>query len=260
MDNIIFNSENKVTLIDTAGGDKSHCLSAWCSTFEDLGLTLPDKVENRIDYMFSEIVKTKKKTPQELLNMLFDNVHGTPFEKSYIHYQIETDISSHIHLLKHRVAVSVNSASARYKRFKNYKVHLPDDWPDEEKEKHQQFFVTCVENYERSFKSLLKHYEESGMVRSDAIKRAKETARYYLPYSNKIVCDVSFNWRSFYHFLGLRYSVHSQKEIRDIAEKCLREIVDLRFDDFKYTLRAYRLLDENNEIVKPFKKHFVVVE
>lgn len=259
MDNIIFDNENKVTLLETAGGDKAHCLSAWCSTFEDLGLQLPECLDNRIDYMFSEIVKTKKKTPQELLDMLFEHVHGTPFEKSYLHFQIETDIASHIHLLKHRIGVSVNSESGRYKRFKNYKVHIPEDWPEQEKKRHQKFFIQCVENYERSFKELLKHYESIGLSRSDAVKRAKETARYYLPYSNKIVCDVSFNWRSFYHFLGLRYSVHSQKEIMNIARDCLTEVVKHKYEDFKFTLMSYKLID-GDKIRKPFEKNYMVLE
>ncbi|NBX97570.1 hypothetical protein EBQ81_01735 [bacterium] len=35
-------------------------------------------------------------------------------------------------------------------------------------------------------------------------KRAKESARFFRGYNTQITADVSFNWRSFYHFQSLR--------------------------------------------------------
>ena len=52
-------------------------------------------------------------------------------------------------------------------------------------------------------------------------KRAKESARYYLPYATQITADIAFNWRSFMHFQGLRNDEHAQDEIHEIAQTML---------------------------------------
>src|SRR6185369_7313657 len=52
-------------------------------------------------------------------------------------------------------------------------------------------------------------------------KRAKESARFYLPYANQLACDVMFNFRSFMHFQGLRNSNHAQLEIANLAKEML---------------------------------------
>jgi thymidylate synthase ThyX len=50
---------------------------------------------------------------------------------------------------------------------------------------------------------------------------------------------VMFNFRSFYHFLHLRYSTHAQVEIRDLAGEMLRQVADLGV--FSATLEAFGL-------------------
>ncbi len=79
--------DNKVQLIGFYGDDKVHACSAWTSTSRDLN---EDKI-NRIP---------------KLLKMLADAGHHTPFEKSSLHFLVDTDIASHIHLIKHRSGVS----------------------------------------------------------------------------------------------------------------------------------------------------------
>ena len=63
-----------------------------------------------------------------LLNMLASEGHHTPFEKSQLHFLVTVDQATHIHLLKHRIAVSINGESARYKELKEDKTYLPEDW------------------------------------------------------------------------------------------------------------------------------------
>ena len=101
---------NEVELIGYYGGDKSHALSAWTSTSRELN-------------------EDKEKRIGRLLTMLAEAGHHTPFEKSSIHFLVTTDIASHIQILKHRVGVSVNAESARYKELKEDKYYLPEDWP-----------------------------------------------------------------------------------------------------------------------------------
>ena len=105
---------NDVKLLGVYGDDTIHACSAWTSTSREL---TPEKLA-RVD---------------KLLAMLAREGHMTPFEKSSLHFLCSTEIASHIHLLKHRVGVSINAESARYKEFKVDKFYVPSDWSDEEK-------------------------------------------------------------------------------------------------------------------------------
>ena len=216
--------DNKVELVGWYGGDEVHALSAWTSTSRDLN---PDK---------------KKRIPQ-LLKMLAENGHETPFEKSSIHFLVTVDTATHIHLLKHRVGVSINGESARYKELKDDKYVVPDDWPTVEKAKYIAFMEDAIMRYHDTLQRLV----DGGMDR----KRAKESARFYLPYGNQITMDVMFNWRSFNHFLGLRMKPDAQKEVREIAEKMLHLVNDIPGGPFHHTIEAFGLADHVKEVFHP---------
>ena len=185
---------NSVELIGHYGSDESHALSAWTSTSRDL----TDEKRDRMD---------------KLLTMLAQNGHHTPFEKSYLQFLVTCDTASHIHIIKHRIGVSVNAESARYKELKEDKYYVPVDWP----QKEQDAFVANTEEQYKLYHNTLDSLVEQGIDR----KRAKESARFYLPYSNQLVLDVGFNFRSFMHFQGLRNSEHAQLEIKNIAQAML---------------------------------------
>ena len=202
---------NTVELIGTYGDDLTHALSAWTSTSRQIG---PKKLA-RVG---------------KLLDMLATEGHMTPFEKSTLHFLVTTDIASHIHLLKHRVGVSINAESARYKEFKLDKYYLPVDWPEDERDKLEFHIKDSYRRYHQCIKRL----EEQGYSR----KRAKESARLYLPYGIQITCDIMFNWRSFAHFQKLRNDEHAQVEIRDVAAEMLRLVEEQ--GDFPLTIQAMR--------------------
>ena len=215
-------SGNKVELIGVYGSDETHALSAWTSTSRDL-------------------TEDKRKRVPQLLNMLAENEHHTVFEKSSLHFLITTDIASHIHVLKHRIGVSVNAESARYKELKDDKYYVPTDWDEEERERYIEHCERCLFQYHQALESMI----AKGMTR----KRAKESARFYLPYGNQITADVMFNFRSFAHFIKLRYSMHAQLEIRDIAQEMLRLVHETgKFDN---TLRAFGFVTDE-KIREPF--------
>lgn len=216
-------NDNTVTLVGTYGGDETHALSAWTSTSRDL-------------------TEEKKGRMDKLLTMLAQNSHETPFEKSMIQFLVTTDIASHIHIIKHRIGVSVNGESARYKELKEDKFYVPVDWSEEER----NLYIEHVEDCQRKYHETLLRLKETGMP----VKRAKESARFYLPYGNQLTADVSFNFRSFVHFLRLRYSKHAQVEIRNIARKMLEEVVSL--GTFKMSLEAFGLTI-NGVIREPFE-------
>lgn len=190
---------NKVEMLGHYGGDESHAISAWTSTFRDL----TEERKGRID---------------KLLKMLAKEGHHTPFEKSTLHFLVTCDTASHIHFLKHRIGVSLSGESARYKEHTEDKWLVPDDWPEEEAKLLAEFNQDAFDKYHQTLERLV----EGGMDR----KRAKESARFYLPYSSQLTLDISFNFRSFMHFIGLRMKPDAQKEIRELAEDMLQLVRD----------------------------------
>jgi thymidylate synthase ThyX len=53
--------------------------------------------------------------------------------------------------------------------------------------------------------------------------------------------DISFNFRSFAHFQGLRNSEHAQVEVRELAEKMLELVKNIDGNPFEHTLKAFKL-------------------
>ena len=207
-------NSNQVELIGFYGSDETHGLSAWTSTSRDL-------------------TEEKRARVPALLEMLAENGHETPFEKSSLHFLVTTEIATHIQLLKHRIGVSINAESARYKELKDDKYYVPYDWDSEERER----YTLWMENSLRLYHETLDRLVAKGVSR----KRAKESARFYLPYGNQITADVMFNFRSFAHFLKLRYSTHAQVEIRNLAQDMLRLAQDT--GAFPHTLEAFGLTE-----------------
>jgi thymidylate synthase (FAD) len=213
--------DNKVQLTGWYGSDETHALSAWTSTSREL----TDEKKNRI--------------PQ-LLKTLAEQGHHTVFEKSSLHFLVTVDTSVHIQLLKHRIGVSINGESARYKELKDDKYYVPEDWPLDEQAKYIAFMENALMRYHDTLDRLV----EGGMSR----KRAKESARFYLPYGNQITMDIMFNWRSFNHFLGLRMKPDAQLEVRELSEKMLQLVREIPGDPFKHTLEAFGYVVKPGEI------------
>jgi thymidylate synthase (FAD) len=202
--------KNSVELIDCYGSDERHALSAWTSTSRD-------------------ITEEKRSRIPKLLKFLAENEHTTPFEKSFISFLVVCDTASHIHLLKHRIGVSINGESARYKELMDDKYYVPDDWP----EHIQSNIGLLADSAMTSYHSVIYDLTNRGVDR----KRAKESARYVLPYATQVTLDVSFNFQSFMHFQKLRNAPDAQKEIREIAQEMLRLVQER--GNFKYSLEAY---------------------
>jgi flavin-dependent thymidylate synthase len=207
--------KNTVELLGYYGDDKVHACSAWTSTSRNLS-------DEKID-----------RIPQ-LLTMLAEAGHHTPFEKSYLHFLVKTDIASHIHIIKHRIGVSVNGESARYKEIKEDQFILPEDWPEIWQEQLKHYTENGLRLYHECAKSLTEVY---GIDR----KRAKESARFFRGYNTQITADVGFNWRSFYHFQSLRNKPNAQLEIREIAQNMLDLVKNIEGNPFEHTIEAFGL-------------------
>lgn len=207
--------KNAVELLGTYGGDESHALSAWTSTSREM---TPEKIA-RIPALLKMLARGSD-----------GNSHGTPFEKSMIHFLVTTDIASHIHLLKHRIGVSINAESARYKEIKEDRYYIPDDWPETWQEELDWYTRQGLKLYHQVVDELVQDY---GFDK----KRAKESARFFRPYNTQITADISFNFRSFVHFLNLRNAPGAQKEIRELAQEMLKLVKET--GKFEHSLKAF---------------------
>jgi len=192
--------DNTVELLGHYGDDLTHACSAWTSTSRELN-----------DEKLARVPK--------LLNMLASEGHHTPFEKSGLHFLVTVDQATHIHLLKHRIGVSINGESARYKELKEDKMYIPYDWSN------TWYF------------KLKKYAEEGNKLYHEALeyftpilgrKRAKESARFFKTFNSQITMDIMFNWRSFAHFQQLRNSEHAQKEVQHLAQNILELVKILK--------------------------------
>lgn len=200
--------KNDVILLGHYGGDKTHALSAWTSTSRDY--------------------ESKKDRMPDLLQRLASDGHHTPFEKSLLHFLVVCDTASHIHVLKHRIGVSVNGESARYKELREDKYYVPADWPEEDQQRLKDHMNHSLELYHKTLERLTPILGR---------KRAKESARFYLPYANQLTLDVSFNFRSFIWFLGLRHKETAQDEIHQISDQMLNLV--RQTGDFMHSLTAF---------------------
>jgi len=203
--------KNNVELLGHYGSDEVIACSAWTSTSRELD-------------------HEKRERIPKLLDMLWSNGHETPFEKGVVHFLVNTDIATHIHLLKHRIT-SLNAESARYKELKEDKYYLPEDWPSSWQDRLQEYTKLGNTLYHQCIEEL-----EPELGR----KRAKESARFFKTYNSQIQADIMFNMRSFANFLNLRNSEHAQVEIRGIAVMMLEAVENIPGNPFRYTLQAWR--------------------
>jgi len=211
--------KNSVELIGFYGSDEIIACSAWTSTSR-------------------ELTEDKKERIPKLINMLWKDGHETPFEKGSVHFLVNCDIASHIHLLKHRIA-SINAESARYKELKEDKFYLPEDWINNGTEKGSPTYWALELEKFTEYGNQLYHQALKNLTPILGRKRAKESARYFKTYNSQIQADVQFNMRSFANFLKLRNSEHSQLEIREIAAKMLQLVQNIEGNPFKNTLKAW---------------------
>ena len=209
--------KNKVELLGYYGSDETIACSAWTITSRNL-------------------TDEKRKRVGKLIDMLWGEGHETPFEKGVVHFLVDTDIASHIHLLKHRIS-SLNAESARYKELKEDKYFIPDDWNDKWKNTLKDYSDAGNDLYHQCLSEL-----EPILGR----KRAKESARFFKTYNSQIQADIMFNMRSFANFIKLRDSEHAQTEIREIAQEMWNLVENIEGQPFKYTLEAIRVRIQSN--------------
>jgi thymidylate synthase (FAD) len=221
---------NKVELLGYYGNDETHAISAWTSTSRELS-------------------EEKKQRIPKLLTMLAQEGHHTPFEKSSLHFLVTVDQATHIHLLKHRIGVSINGESARYKELKEDKTYIPEDFKqiDLSYDLKTNIGYEDKKDWAEVLEQFTKHSNElyhqclEDLTPVLGRKRAKESARFFKTFNSQITMDIMFNWRSFYHFQQLRNSEHAQLEVRQLAQQMLDLVKNIESNPFKYTIESFGL-------------------
>lgn len=231
--------KNKIELVGFYGSDELVALSAWTSTSRELN-------------------DDKRKRIPSLIDQLWSAHHETPFEKASIHFLVDTEIASHIHLLKHRIS-SLNGESARYKELKEDKYYLPEDWngieasgiDDSDIIYNEMYWIDRLDQFTKLGNELY-HSCLEDLTPILGRKRAKESARFFKTYNSQIQADVSFNMRSFANFIKLRNSEHAQLEIREIAQQMWDLVQNETNGKFENILRV---IDERIQFEQKCEKY-----
>lgn len=204
---------NSVKLTGLYGDDKGIALAAWTSTD-------------------TEITADKLARIPEFVEKLAKDKHTVPFEHNLLTFKFKTDLATQIHVMKHRIAVSMSSQSFRWKEQKTDEGYIPEDWVGAYEQwafNLRKFQALSSKLYHDCLHSLV----DLGMDK----KRAKESARYFLPYSVMLEYIVTFNFHSFAKFCQLRHDPHAQLEVRKLCHDMIGQVEDTRV--FPAALRGW---------------------
>lgn len=230
--------------MDYAGSDRHHAYKAWASTSADFSIEMPEDINKRVDAMIDYIQHSGKKvkTVDQLIAWLMDpshDPHTSPFRGSWFMFALITDVASHIHLLKHRVAINnINAESARYKELKEDKFYLPADWVNygEEGKFWFQKLQMMTEIMNQAYHDCLADLVLAGMPKS----RAKESARFFKTYNSQMNCVVTLSFDGLMQLYHKRKSgTGSQFEISQIVEEMVHQVKSIPGNPFAASLKAF---------------------
>ena len=179
--------------------------------------------------------KNKKDKPEGLLNYLIKHKHWSPFEHSYVTFEIETSKAIGIQLIRHR-SFAFQEFSQRYQDV-NQMIDISEPI---------ELRAQCDDNRQSSMDIInpnVKYLDLDNVPASDAVEAylklghelyndllkegvARETARMILPLATKTKIHMSGSIRSWIHFLELRDDEHAQKEIRLVAQEIKKQFAD----------------------------------
>lgn len=217
IENIKFISDITVRLIQKVGGDQMVCAAAKVSTSGEEAANLVDEEANA-----------------GLINYLVKMRHGTPLEHSSLTFFTHAPIFVYRELHRHRIGVSFNEESGRYKQLEpvfwiprrdrklipsiKHKSARPDFVQCEDDKLYDELIVRLKDTYSYAYLQ----YQQ--LLDSNI---AKEVARACLPVAIYSSCWFTCNPRSLMHFLSLRthdkaamFISYPQAEIEELARAC----------------------------------------
>jgi thymidylate synthase (FAD) len=189
----------------------------------------------------------KSEKPEGLVNYLIKNKHWSPFEHSFITFEIVTSKAIGIQLLRHR-SFTFQEFSQRYAKVDNIEQiefrlqaeknrqsstteigtvyqsggefgngFFVDNRSEQLTEEQDAYLIKVADKLEE----LLDLYQE-GLE----LNLAKECVRMVLPLATQTTIYMSGSIRSWIHFLQIRDDAHAQKEVQLIAKEIKRLFID----------------------------------
>lgn len=175
-----------------------------------------------------------------LVNFLVRERHGTPFEHSFLRFEVKAPIFVFREWHRHRIGISINEQSGRYMQLeREFYVPSREDFriqkgkpgayfferdPDDDR---AQYAMSAIEGSCEGAFDLYEEMLEMGV--------AKEIARAVLPVNTYSTMWYSMNPRSLMAFLSLRNAPNAQREIRlyaEVMEEIARQVMPATFDAF----------------------------
>lgn len=177
----------------------------------------------------SRVDKTEK--PEGLIGYLIKNKHWSPFEHSFLTFEIVTSKAIGIQLLRHRsftfqefsqryakvetieqIEIREQAATNRQSSTEIFDPQVPGF--DGKGYKASEVLYYCLEGIQMVYEQLL----EAGV--------AKECARMILPMATQTTIFMTGSIRSWIHFLDIRDDGHAQKEAQEIAREIKNIFID----------------------------------
>lgn len=178
----------------------------------------------------------KSEAPEGLINYLINNKHWSPFQHSYLTFEVETSKAIGIQLLRH-LSFTFQEFSQRYAEVSEIEEIDFRLKADKNRQSSTDSFGLIFQNGEQNFTINLRKnttlgladwltdvadYLEIGLAlykRGIALGAAKESARMILPMATKTTLYMTGSVRSWIHFLMIRDDAHAQLEAQIIAKE-----------------------------------------
>lgn len=188
MTKITLRSDFDVELVKSAGSDEFICRAA------------------RVSTLGGESINTDES--YGLIRFLLTNRHGSPFEHSFMSFRISAPIFVWREFMRHRIGISYNEESGRYKQLDPV-FYIPGDSRDVvQVGKAASYELVPGDQSQKDLVSdaLYGAYEDAWCAYETQLECgiAKEVARMCLPVAIYSTAYVTMNPRSMMNFLGLR--------------------------------------------------------
>jgi thymidylate synthase (FAD) len=176
----------------------------------------------------------KSENPEGLIGYLIRNKHWSPFEHSFLTFEIVTSKAIGIQLLRHR-SFTFQEFSQRYAKVEAFEEFELRKQAEKNRQSSEEIFnpilsslhpvyddykdftgedavaSQIIENHLEIVNSLYNSLLEAGV--------AKECARMILPMCTQTTIYMTGSIRSWIHFLDIRDDGHAQKEVQLIARE-----------------------------------------
>jgi len=181
---------------------------------------------------------------KKLINHLWTNRHGTPFEKIIFEFHVKCPIFTARQIFRHRIG-SFNEMSGRY-RILPMNFFLPEIWRSQNKP------APGVNKQGSHIDPALDQEEATAIARTayvgavEAYEKlvemgvANELARAVLPVSVETEFFWTVNFRAAANFLSLRLDPHAQPEIQEVArqmEALIKPLIPWTYEAFETSNR-----------------------